>query len=92
MGEKLFLRHIYNIVLFYFLSCFVIKKGKKLKTKTFMMFLNPKKMYSKVAKRAGNVAKILPKLAGNFNELATLVLRGAETEVNVAFKLPGHSK
>jgi hypothetical protein len=39
-------------------------------------------------KRAGNVAKILPKLAGNFNELATLVPRGLETEVNIAFKLP----
>ncbi len=52
-----------------------------------MMFLNPKKMYSKVAKRAGNVEKILPKLAGNFNELATLVPRGLKTEVNIAFKL-----
>jgi hypothetical protein len=56
-----------------------------------MMLLNPKKMYSKVAKRAGNVAKILPKLAGNFNELAILVPRGLETEVNIAFVgiLPG---
>jgi hypothetical protein len=52
----------------------VIKKGKK--TKNFMMFLNPKKMYSKVAKRAGNVAKILPKLAGNFNGISNTGTEG----------------
>jgi hypothetical protein len=74
--KNLILRPIYTIRFWFFELFCDKKKAKNLKNEELHDFLNPKKMYSKVAKRAGNVAKILPKLAGNFNGISNTGTEG----------------
>jgi hypothetical protein len=66
MGENFNSKtHLQNTLLIRFFELFRDKKRQK-KTKNFMMFLNPKKMYSKVAKTGRKCCKNFTKAGRKF--------------------------